>query len=218
MKFEQMLSEGAAELGVKLKKEQVDRFLVYLGLLNMWNKKVNLTGLKDDRDIIVNHFLDSVTAVSLVSGNSSLLDIGSGAGFPGVPLKIVIPSLEVKLLDSVHKKVVFMKQLIKALSLTDINTVWGRAEDQGNGLERGAFDFVITRAVSGISDIVRLSEPYLSEKGRVIIMRGRRGDEEWKTAEPSLPKRFRLVERKAIKLPYGGHTRVIFALEKLNAS
>jgi 16S rRNA (guanine527-N7)-methyltransferase len=214
MKPEQMLSDAAAELGVMLTKEQVDLFMDFLKLLALWNEKINLTGLKDDRDIIVNHFLDSVTAVSLVRDGSGLLDIGSGAGFPGVPLKIMLPSLRVTLLDSVHKKVVFMKELIKSLSLTDINAVWGRAEDDGNGIERGAFDFVITRAVGKISDIVRLSEPYLAEKGRVIIMRGRRGEEEWKIAEPSVSDRFRLVERKELKLPFGGYSRVIFVLEK----
>jgi 16S rRNA (guanine527-N7)-methyltransferase len=215
MKPEQMFSEGAAELGVMLKKEQVDLFMNFLALLNKWNKKINLTGLKDDRDIIVNHFLDSITAVSLVRDGSGLLDIGSGAGFPGVPLKIMLPSLRVTLLDSVHKKVVFMKELIKSLSLTDINAVWGRAEDAGNGITRGAFDCVITRAVGGISEIVRLSEPYMAEKGRVIIMRGRRGEEEWKAAEPSVTDHFKPVERKELKLPFGGHSRVIFVLEKL---
>jgi len=123
MKPEQMLTEGAAGLGVILTKEQVDLFMNYLELLGLWNKKINLTSLKDDGDIIVNHFLDSVTAVSLVRDGSRLLDIGSGAGFPGVPLKIMLPSLRVTLLDSVHKKVAFMKGLIKSLSLTDINAV-----------------------------------------------------------------------------------------------
>jgi len=215
MKPEQMLTEGAAGLGVILTKEQVDLFMNYLELLGLWNKKINLTSLKDDGDIIVNHFLDSVTAVSLVRDGSRLLDIGSGAGFPGVPLKIMLPSLRVTLLDSVHKKVAFMKGLIKSLSLTDINAVWGRAEDDGNGIERGTFDFVITRAVGKISDIVRLSEPYLVAKGRIIVMRGRRGEEEWKGAEPSLRDRFSLIERKELKLPFGGHSRVIFVLEKL---
>ena len=215
MKPEQMLTEGAAELGVMLTKEQVDMFMNFLELLGLWNTKINLTGLKDDRDIIVNHFLDSVTAVSLVRDGSGLLDIGSGAGFPGVPLKIMLPSLRVTLLDSVHKKVMFMKELINSLFLADVTAVWGRAEDGGNGIERGAFDFVITRAVGKISDIVHLSEPYLAGKGKIIIMRGRQGGEEWKAAESSVRDRFRLAERKELKLPFGGYSRVIFVLEKL---
>ena len=215
MKLEQMLSEGAAELGVQLTSAQIRLFINYLDTLKLWNKRVNLTSLKDDRDIIVNHFLDSITAGSLIREKSRLLDIGSGAGFPGVPLKIVLPTLDVTLLDSAHKKVAFMNELVRTLGLADIKAVWGRAEDEENGVERGVFDFVITRAVGGISEIVRLCEPYLAGNGRVIIMRGRRGEEEWKAAEPSLRERFRLVARKALKLPLGGHSRVIFAVERL---
>ncbi len=213
-----MLFQGAAELGVELAPEQVSLFMSYLDTLELWNRRVSLTSLKGEKEIIVNHFLDSITAASLIRGDSKLLDIGSGAGFPGVPLKIVIPSLDVTLLDSVHKKVMFMKELVRVLGLSDTRAVCGRAEDEYNGIERGVFDFVITRAVGAIPEIVKLSDPYLPTKGRIVIMRGRRGDEEWESAEPALREKFRLVERKAFRLPLGGHSRVIFALERSDCS
>jgi 16S rRNA (guanine527-N7)-methyltransferase len=155
----------------------------------VWNRKINLTSLRDDGDIVIGHFLDSISAARFVPAGSRLLDIGSGAGLPGIPIKIVSPMLDVTLLDSAHKKVTFMREVIRALGLEGVTVVWGRAEDEGNGIERRAFDRVITRAVGPIPDILRLGEPYLAAGGRIVLMRGQRRDE-WEVAAPKA-KRFR---------------------------
>jgi 16S rRNA (guanine527-N7)-methyltransferase len=142
-----------------------------------------------------------------------LLDIGSGAGFPGIPIKIVCPSLDVTLIDSSHKKTVFMREIVRVLGLQGVDIVWGRAEDEGNGIMRRGFERVITRAVGPIPDILRLSEPYLATGGRIILMRGQRGGEEWEEAGAKVMKRFRLADRSEFTLPFGSQSRVILAVE-----
>lgn len=213
MKIDDVLIEGAAELGITLTSGQTGQFLRYLDMLGLWNKKINLTSLRDERDIVVGHFLDSVSAAPLIPPASRVLDIGSGGGFPGIPLRIVSPSLRVTLLDSVHKKVMFMREVIRELGLAGIEALWGRAEDEGNGIERGSFDCVITRAVGGIPEMLELSAPYLGEGGRIILMRGRSGEEEWELAQKEIRGRFRLVERRLLRLPHGGQSRVILVAE-----
>jgi 16S rRNA (guanine527-N7)-methyltransferase len=213
MKPEEMLCDGASRLGIMLPGKETGLFMRYLEELKVWNRKINLTGLTTERDIIVTHFLDSITASGFVPEGARLLDIGSGAGFPGIPLKIISPSLDVTLLDSSHKKVMFMRELVRSLGLVGINAIWGRAEDENNGIPRRHFDRVITRAVGQIPEILALSAPYLIPEGMIILMRGRRGRVEWKHSEVRLKGMFRLIERREFTLPFGGQSRVIFAVE-----
>ncbi|MEW6144193.1 MAG: 16S rRNA (guanine(527)-N(7))-methyltransferase RsmG [Thermodesulfobacteriota bacterium] len=215
MKPEEILYEGASLLDVELSPVMVGLFMRYMSELKLWNRKINLTSLRNDRDIVIGHFLDSISAVRFVPGSGRLIDIGSGAGFPGIPLKIVRPSLEVTLLDSAHKKVMFMREVIRSLGLEGAKAVWGRAEDEGNGIARGSFDRVITRAVGPIPEILRLSESYLAHGGRIILMRGQRGREEWESAGAKVMEGFRLAERSEFTLPFGGQSRVILAVERV---
>lgn len=213
MKPGELLCEGALRMGVELSPAMAGLFMRYLSELKVWNRKINLTSLREDSDIVIGHFLDSVSAARFVPAGSRLLDIGSGAGFPGIPIKIVSPSVDVTLLESAHKKVTFMREVIRALGLEGVTAVWGRAEDEGNGIERRGFDRVITRAVGPIPNMLRLSEPYLATGGRILLMRGRRGGDEWEAAEARMKKGFRLAERSEFKLPFGGQSRVILAVE-----
>lgn len=213
MKPEELLCEGALRLGVELTRPMAWLFMRYLSELKVWNRKINLTSLRGDRDIVIGHFLDSISAARFVPAGSRLLDIGSGAGLPGIPIKIVSPALDVTLLDSAHKKVTFMREVIRALGLGGIAAVWGRADDEGNGIERRGFDRVITRAVGPIPDILRLGEPYLAAGGRIVLMRGQRGGDEWELADKGAKGKFRLAERSDFTLPFGGQSRVILVVE-----
>ncbi len=210
----ELLCEGALRLGVEITPSMAGLFMRYLSELKAWNRKINLTSLREDSDIIIGHFLDSISAAPFVPAGSRLLDIGSGAGFPGIPIKIVSPSVDVTLLESVHKKVMFMREVIRALGLDGVTAVWGRAEDERNGIERRGFDRVVTRAVGPIPDILRLCEPYLAPGGRVILMRGQRGGDEWEEAGAKVMKRFRLAEQSEFKLPIRGQSRVILTVER----
>ena len=211
MSASDILHEGARELGIELTDKQAGLFMLSLGQLNLWNEKINLTAVKTDREIVINHFLDSLTAVALIKKNAKLLDIGSGAGFPGVPIKIARPDIDVTLLDSSQKKVAFLKDLIRKCGLEGIKAVSGRAEDENNGLLRNSFDCVITRAVGSMSRVLYLSLPYITEEGEIILMRGRAGGEDIENA--GIGEKLKLKEEKRLTLPLGGQERTLMVFQ-----
>lgn len=213
MKVRELLINGAGELGIELTGHQTKLFLDYLDCIKFWNKKINLTGIKGESQMVINHFLDSISIFPFISENSKLLDIGSGAGFPGIPLKIVMPSLEVTLLDSVEKKVFFMREVIRRLGLQKTHAICGRAEDISNGVARGYFDFVVSRAVGKVEKLLRLATPYLCKGGKLVLMRGKSGLREWGQIRDQAAQSFELLESKEFSLPFVKHQRVILVIE-----
>ena len=211
MTAREILIAGTNELGISLSAEQVQRFLTYLDILKLWKRKVNLTSVKDDNEIVIRHFLDSLTIHSFVKRESKLLDVGSGAGFPGIPLKIVNPSIEITLLDSTQKKVFFVSDVIRKLRLERINAAWGRAESEDNGVRRRYYDFVISRAVGKVDKLIEISKPYIAEHGEIILMRGRVGLEEWSNSKVAC-KEFRLLKFSELVLPYSRRMRAILVV------
>lgn len=209
-----LLSEYAEQFGLSLSQDNLAKFDIYLRELKAWNEKFNLTAIKEDRDIVIKHFLDSLTPLKFIKPGSTMLDIGSGAGFPGIPLKMAEPSLNVTLLDSVNKKVTFMRHMIEALELTGIEAVHARAEELAK-TKKGSFDVVISRALASLSDFVKIGEPFLKPEGILIAMKGSRADEEVKEAAKIIEKRrmrVRGIER--FSLPGGAGDRVIVILER----
>jgi 16S rRNA (guanine527-N7)-methyltransferase len=209
---EEILIKGAEELGVRLTSGQVSLFLEYLERIKFWNKRINLIGTQDEKGIVVSHFLDSITVVPFIPENSKLLDIGSGAGFPGIPLKIVRPSLEITLLDSAHKRVFFMRDVIRGLKLKGIKAVSGRAENVIDEVPRAHFDLVVSRAVGSIEKLIEIGIPYLGEGGRIVLMRGKKGLEEWDEAKDRTVRGIELLESKEFSLPFIGHRRIILVI------
>jgi len=205
MSAQDILIKGARELGIDLSERQTALFMVYLSRLRVWNEKINLTAVRTDRDIVIKHFIDSISPAELIDKKVKVLDIGSGAGFPGVPLKIVRPDLEVTLLESSGKKVAFLKDLIRKLGLEKLRAVPVRAEDARNAIPRHSFDCVITRAVGSIQYVLELSLPYINGDGEIILMRGRTGAEGFEGS--GLEAKFTLERDKSMTLPYGGQER-----------
>jgi 16S rRNA (guanine527-N7)-methyltransferase len=168
-----LLTKGAMELGVDLGDAQVESFFVYMEELKKWNEKINLTSIVEDKEIIVRHFLDSLVLCAFLAGGERVLDMGSGAGFPGLVLSIVNPALIVTCMDKVEKKVKFMRHIIRTLGLEGASAVSARAEDEGPlGELSGSFDVVLSRAFAGISDFLTLSIPYLKPGGRILAVKG----------------------------------------------
>ncbi len=170
------LREGALELGVALNNDALDAFFVCLQELKSWNRKMNLTSIEGDREIVIRHFLDSLTVARFLKGQERLLDVGSGAGFPGIPLKIAMPGCNAVLLDSVAKKVHFIRHVVRTLGLAKaggIEAVCGRVEDSAV-LEKYAhgFDCVVSRAFSELSAFVTVARPYLAPGGFIVAMKG----------------------------------------------
>ena len=173
---------------VILTQEQIEKFYLYMNNLIEWNKNINLTAIKNEDDIIVKHFLDSSIINDKVYGNK-ILDIGSGAGFPGIPLKIVNDNLEVTLIDAVNKKVNFMNDTIDKLKLKKIISIHGRAEDFGHEKEyREKFDTIITRAVANMSTLVEYMLPFVKVGGKCLCMKGPDCEEEINSAKNAIKK------------------------------
>ncbi|MBI5970153.1 MAG: 16S rRNA (guanine(527)-N(7))-methyltransferase RsmG [Deltaproteobacteria bacterium] len=181
--FKEMLTEGAAMLNVTLDGASAGKFTKYKDELKAWNKKINLTAIESDADIVVKHFLDSLTLCRFLKGTGRLLDIGSGGGFPGIPLKLAMPGLNVTLLDSVHKKVFFMRHVIRTLGLKGIEAFAGRAEDRAVAAAyKNSFDCVTARGLSELKSFILMGLPFLKPDGIMLAIKGMAITEELKAA------------------------------------
>lgn len=172
----EVLLSGARLLGLCLDTRAVAAFERFLEALIKWNRKMNLTALRERRTIVVRHFLDSLTLVRELPHEGCLLDIGSGAGFPGIPLKIVMPELRVTLLEASRKKTYFHKHVIRSLGLSGIQTVWGRSDqDRVRAGFLNHFDLVVSRAALSLEAFLEDATRFIHPRGVIIAMRGKDG-------------------------------------------
>ena len=164
------LIESAKKLHINLNDKKCEQLIKYYEMLIEWNNKINLTAITDYKDVVIKHFIDSLSIVNIIdiNGDNSLVDVGTGAGFPGIPLKIVFPSLKVVLVDSLDKRVKFLNEVIGELQLENIKAVHSRAEDFGHTKYRESFDFCVTRAVSNLSVISEYCLPLVKVGGYFI--------------------------------------------------
>ena len=206
MTNERLLREGAEQIGIK--NIRIDLFLSYVDLLRKWGKRINLSSVLADREIIIKHLIDSLTVAEFMPPGSRVIDIGTGAGFPGIPLSIYDPSLNVTLLESVGKKIAFLKDAKRSLGLNDIDIHHGRAEEINRGM-RGGFDRVTFRALGSIDTVVALGTPYLDIGGEMVIMKGPRGKKEWEDYANRYPEDMELLLTRELELPFSGEKRVI---------
>ncbi len=171
-----LLIEGAQSFGVNLSGEKVDLFLKFTSVLKEWNTRFNLTAIEDDRDIVIKHHLDSISVVPCLEREESLktlIDVGTGAGFPGIPLKLAREDLDVTLLDSIGKRVTFLKAAIAELNLGGIEVLQGRAEQFGRKEEyREVFDAAVARAVASLPVLLEYCLPFVKVGGIFIAMKG----------------------------------------------
>ena len=168
-----IIIDGAQQLGIDIDEHTSDLFSVYAEELIHWNRKMNLTAITNARDIANKHFLDSMVPDKFIHEGARLLDIGAGGGFPGIPLKIIKPSLSVMLIDGVRKKINFLKHVLRTLRLNQCEALHIRAENLREDPEHlNAFDVIISRALSDLTSFVRNALPLLAEQGRIIAMKG----------------------------------------------
>ena len=214
MNIETFIKE-VEKLNISVTKENLASLARYKDLLVEYNKKFNLTAIKSDEEIYLKHFYDSLTLIKAYSlnGNLKLLDIGTGAGFPGLVLKIFYPDLELTLLDSNHKKIAFLEVVIKELNLKNVTCINSRAENLPKTY-REYFDIVTSRAVAHLRILLELSIPYLKVGGKLIAMKGL-SEEEIKESTKILEKLdSRIVDTIKFNLPIEGSNRSLVIVQK----
>jgi 16S rRNA (guanine527-N7)-methyltransferase len=177
--------QGLRELNLELSEYQKQQFMDYYEMLIEKNKVMNLTAITELSEVIKKHFLDSLSLIKVIElKNQKLLDLGTGAGFPGIPLKIVYPDLEIVLLDSLNKRLNFLQEVIDKLQLKKISTLHGRAEDYGkNSNYREKFDLCVSRAVAKLSSLSELCVPYVNKDGFFISYKSGKVEEELISSE-----------------------------------
>ncbi|MCH4168180.1 MAG: 16S rRNA (guanine(527)-N(7))-methyltransferase RsmG [Streptococcaceae bacterium] len=168
--------------GLNLSQQQVQQFNAYFHLLVEWNQKINLTAIVEEEEVYLKHFYDSIAPIShqLINNQAvRLLDVGAGAGFPSIPMKIIFPELEIHILDSLNKRLTFLTALIEKLDLEKVYLHHGRAEDLGQDINyRGTFDIVTARAVARLNVLVELTLPFLKKDGQLIALKAAQSPDE----------------------------------------
>lgn len=176
-------------LGVMLTEEQIDSFLIYYEMLEEWNQVMNLTTVTEYNEVMKKHFIDSLSLVKAYDPDkrTSVIDVGTGAGFPGLALKIAFPDLKVTLLDSLNKRINFLDAVIDRLHLQGVETIHGRAEDFARpGKLRESYDLCVSRAVANLSTLSEYCLPFVKTGGLFIAYKSERSAEEIQTAEKAI--------------------------------
>lgn len=210
------VGRDARTFGLQLDDRQTARFGLYAQMMLAWNEKVNLTAITDDEGIAVKHFVDSLSVLPFVPQDSSVLDVGTGAGFPGIPLALARPDLSVTLLDSLDKRIRFLEAVTEALELRNVKSQHGRAEDFGRKTGwREHFDVAIARAVANLPVLMEYCLPFVRVGGLFLAMKGSGLNEEARGAERAV--RIlggRIVEIRTFFLPGTDMARSIVVVEK----
>ena len=204
------------DLGIDITEEKLNKLDKYYDLLIEWNNKINLTRITEKYEVYLKHFYDSLTLIKAVKlNNQTLLDVGTGAGFPGLVLKIVFPNLKVTLVDSLNKRIIFLKSVIEKLNLKGINAIHERIEDYAK-ISRESFDIVTSRAVASLPVLSEMCIPLVCEKGLFIPMKADAKDE-IKSSQNAI-KTLGGVLRDTIlfKLPKDAGERTLIIIEKIN--
>lgn len=214
----ELQAEARGLLNLGLSRAQLQAFDIYAGLLVEWNARSNLTAITKPGDVAVKHFLDSLTCLLAMGASTAgrLVDVGSGAGFPGLPIKIACPQLQVTLIESTGKKVEFCRHVIRELGLKDVEVIHERAEEVGHWeSHREAYDWAVARAVAALPILVEYLFPFVRVGGVAIAQKGETGPAEAHTAEPALRiLGARIRQLVPIHLPRVAETRYLVIMGK----
>lgn len=187
IEFQEKINKNAVELNIKLDEQQIEQLYNYMLILLEWNEKMNLTAITEPDEIIIKHFIDSLTINKYIGEGKRILDIGTGAGFPGLPEKILRPDVKMVLADSLNKRISFLNEVIFQLKLEKIDAIHGRAEDLGHDkIYREKFDVIISRAVASLEVLLEYMLPFAKINGICICMKGSNIEDEIKNCEKAL--------------------------------
>lgn len=202
---------------ININEKQISQLYTYMNLLIEWNEKMNLTAIVEPDEIIIKHFIDSLTINKFINKNSNLLDVGTGAGFPGIPLKIIRDDISIELMDSLNKRIIFLEEVIKKLKLENITAIHSRAEELGNNKEyRQKFDYITSRAVAPLNYLVEYMIPFAKINGKCICMKGSNIEEELKEAQTAIIKLGGKIDKiEKIFIPETNIERNIIIIKKI---
>lgn len=208
------------EINININEKESELFYKFTNLLLEWNEKINLTAITDINDIILKHYVDSLTINKYIEDNKKVIDIGTGAGFPGIPLKIINPDNKFILVDSLNKRINFLEIVKKELELQNVEMVHARVEDLAKNKEyRENCDIAISRAVANLSTLLEYMLPFVKENGLCICMKGPNIDEELVNAKKAIEVLGGKIEKiENIKLPNSDIERNIIVLRKIKST
>jgi 16S rRNA (guanine527-N7)-methyltransferase len=209
----ELLTSGAEELGVALSTEQANSIFVFLTELKKWNQKINLTAIQDERDVVIKHVLDSLVYIKGIPWTQGLklLDMGSGAGFPAVPIKLAHPEMMVTMVEAVQKKATFLRHIIRMLKLAGIEVQDKRTEKLPH-VFHDSFDLVTARAFADMDRVIMSGRPFLKRGGLMVLSRG----PEENIARQQLEKYgFELEKRILLVLPFSDYKRALWILKRI---
>ena len=215
--FKEKIIINVDKLGITLSEIQLKQFYNYMNLLIEWNKKINLTAITEPDEIILKHFVDSLTISKYIPDGTKLVDVGTGAGFPGIPLKIYRQDIEITLLDSLQKRINFLDEVIRELNLEKIETLHSRAEDFGKDKKyREKFDIATSRAVANLATLSEYLLPLVKIGGKVISMKGSLIEEELENSKNAIKILGGKIERvDEFDLPNSDISRNIVLIDKI---
>ena len=219
---ENILIDGAQKMGINLYKEQIKKFSRFLELLVQWNQKINLTSLKTPREIIIKHFLDSISCVKVINKYSdtegiNIIDVGAGAGFPGMPIKIICPLIRLSLLEARKKKAVFLEKIIGEMNFQQVKILNGRAETFGKGADyREKYDIAISRAVARLNVLSEYCLPLVKVGGLFIAQKGRSYKEETDKGLKAVQSLGgELIGVESVRIPFINQERYFLVIKKI---
>ena len=215
------LIQECKKQNIELDESKAKALKEYKELLVEWNEKMNLTAITEDYEVIVKHFVDCLECTHLITNEKKIIDVGTGAGFPGMPLAIYYPQIEFTLLDGLNKRLIFLEEVVNKLGLKNVKIVHARAEEAARNEEYfESFDAVVSRAVANLPVLLEYTSPYVKVNGKCIVMKGDNAKEELNLAKNAMNiLKLKNIENKEYKYSYTidneEYNRTIFYIEKV---
>ena len=219
MENKMLLQACCEEMKIHLSPQMADQFMAYQSLLLEWNEKMNLTAITEEREVVLKHFVDSLSLVPYLKlwEATKIIDVGTGAGFPGLPVKIACPQVSMTLLDSLQKRIGFLEEAIQVMGLTEVACVHARAEDGGqNPMYREQFDYCVSRAVANLAVLAEYCLPFVKVGGKLAALKGPDALAEITAAEGALGKLGgRVTEVIDVAIPFTELSHKLVVIEKV---